>query len=217
GLVPPPSPNDSAAEIQALYQGDTDLIRLGLLLSMVAGAMTGPFVAAISTQLKRIEGQFSPLTYTQLGLGMLGVLLFIIPLFLMSAAAFRPDRDPDLILALNDAAWLPFVGAFMTAFFQNIAIGVAVFKDKAERVLPRWLGYFNFWVALLFVPAGLILFFKTGPFAWNGVFTFWLPLTVFSLWFAVMFVVLRKAVQNQAKEQQEQPQRTVPEREAVPA
>jgi hypothetical protein len=202
GLVPPPSPDDSAREIQALYQGDTDMIRLGLLMSMFAGALTGPWVAAISTQLKRIEGQYSPLAYTQLGLGMLGVLLFIIPLFLMSAVAFRPERDPDLLLLLNDAAWLPFVGAFMPACIQSIAIALCIFKDKAERVLPRWLAYFNLWVAFLFVPGGLILFFKTGPFAWNGVFTFWLPLSIFSLWFIVMFVALRKSIARQAVEEE---------------
>ena len=69
-------------------------------------------------------------------------------------------------------------------------------------MLPRWLAYFNLWVAFLFVPGGLILFFKTGPFAWNGVFTFWLPLSIFSLWFIVMFVALRKSIANQAAEEE---------------
>lgn len=216
GLVPPPSPDDSAREIQALYQDNTDMLRLGLVLTMVAGALTGPFVAAISTQLKRIEGRYSPLAYTQLGLGMLGVLLFIFPVMVMQTAAFRPDRDPDTLLMLNDLAWLPFVGVFSPALFQGLAIAVAIFKDKDAQVLPRWLGYFNVWVVLAFVPAALIYFFKDGPFAWNGVFTFWLPLTVFSVWFLVMFVALRRAIQAQALEEQEQ-QAALPEREVVAA
>lgn len=202
GLVPPPSPHDSALKIQALYQDHTDLKRLGLVLTMMGGALTGPFAAAIATQMKRIEGRYSPLAYTQLGMGVIGVLLFIFPAFVMEAAAFRPDRDPNLIQALNDVAWLPFIGAFMPAFVQCIALAVCIFKDKSEKVLPRWLGYFNVWVALLFVPAALVNFFKTGPFAWNGVFCFWLPLSVFSLWFVVMTVVLRKAIQEQAVDEQ---------------
>jgi hypothetical protein len=64
-------------------------------------------------------------------------------------------------------------------------------------VFPRWLGYFNIWCALTFLPAALIYFFKNGAFAWNGVFCFWLPLTVFTTWFAVMFVMTRRAIIRQ--------------------
>jgi hypothetical protein len=167
---------------------------------MVAGALTAPWVAAISTQLKRIEGERCPLTWTQLGLGMLGVLLFIFPTMVMQAIAFRPNRDPQLMLLLDDVAWLPFIGVFACATVQGFAIGFAIFQDKHEKVFPRWLGYFNIWVALLFVPASLIYFFKTGPFAWNGIFCFWLPLTAFGAWFFVMFPMLRKAILTEGKE-----------------
>lgn len=198
GFMPPPSPNDSLEEVRKLYGDNPDMTRLGLLLIMVAGGLTAPFVAAISTQMRRVEGVHHPLSSTQLGTGMLGCLLFIFPVMLMQAAAFRPDRDPELIQLIHDAAWLPFIGVFILAVIQNCAIALAVFQDHAEKVFPRWLGYFNVWVALLFVPAALIYFFKTGPFAWNGLFCFWLPLNVFAVWFVVMFVVLRKAILAQA-------------------
>jgi hypothetical protein len=201
GLVPPPSPDDTAREIQALYQHNTDLKRLGLVLVMIAGVLTGPFVAVITTQMKRIEGRYSPLAYTQLGMGMIGVLLFIFPPFMMEAAAFRPDRDADIILALNDLAWLPFVGAFMAASTQCVAFAVCILKDAGGKVLPRWLGYYNLWTALLFLPGALVNFFKTGPFAWDGVFCFWVPLTVFAVWYVVVTVVLRSAIRQQALEE----------------
>lgn len=202
GLVPPPSPEDTPAEIQALYAEDTDLIRIGLVMTGLAGALTGVFAAAICTQMKRIEGTYSPLAYVELGMGMLGVLLFILPTFVMQALAFRPeDTDPELMRTINDIAWIPFIGVFMPAVVQNIAIGLCAFKDTDEKVMPRWLGYFNFWVALLFVPAALLYFFKTGPFAWDGIFVFWLPLTVFSIWFMVMFFVLRKSIKGQEAEE----------------
>ena len=203
GFVPPPSPNHGALWVQRFYMHHTDLKRVGLVLTMIAGTMTAPWVAVISTQLKRIEGHYSPLAYTQLGLGMLGVLLFLFPAMLMEAAAFRPNRDPQLILLLNDAAWLPLIGAFAPAVFQGLAIALAVFKDKQEKVFPRWLGWFNIWVVLLFLPAALIYFFKHGPFAWNGLFPFWLALSVFGAWFGVMFVMLRRAIHGQAAERQD--------------
>jgi hypothetical protein len=199
-LLPVPSPSWSAAHIQHLYLTHTDSKRVGFMLFMVAGVLTGVWAAAIATQMKRIEGEHSPLTWTQLGMGMIGVLLFLFPGFFMQAAAFRPYRDPQLTLLINDVAWLPFIGAFGPAVIQCIAIGIACFKDTAERVFPRWLGYFNIWCALTFLPAALIYFFKNGAFAWNGVFCFWLPLTVFSTWFIVMFVMLRRAIIRQDEE-----------------
>jgi hypothetical protein len=131
------------------------------------------------------------------------VLLFIMPCFLMLAAAYRPDRDPAITQALNDAGWLPFVGGFMATFFQLIAIGICIFQDTEQKVYKRWLGYFNFWAALVLVPAGFDLFFKTGPFAWNGALAFWLVLVVFCIWFLVMFNETRKAINREAADEAE--------------
>lgn len=199
GFIPPPSPGDSALEVQTMYREDATGIRAGLFVTMMGAALIGPFVASISSQMRRIEGdRHHPLANTQLGLGMLMVLLFIIPCFLMEAAAFRPDRDPVVTQALHDAGWLPFVGGFMATFIQLIAIGICIFQDQEQRVYPRWLGYFNFWAALILVPAGFVLFFKSGPFAWNGALAFWLVLVVFCVWFLLMFWMTRKAILSEA-------------------
>ena len=48
--------------------------------------------------------------------------------------------------------------------------------------------------------SSLLYFFKTGPFAWNGIFAFWLPLSVFGAWIIVFFVILRAAILRQAAE-----------------
>lgn len=203
GFIPPPSPSDSAAEVQAIYQEDTDLIRAGLFVTMMGAALLGPFVVALFLQMRRIEGQVAPLAYTQLGLGMLVVLLFVIPCMLLEAAAFRPDRDPEVTQALHDAGWLPFVGAFMPTFFELIAVAICIFQDREEKVFPRWLGYLNLWVAIGFFPTALIYFFKTGPFAWNGLLAFWLALFIFCGWFILMFLYMRRAIKQQAGEEAE--------------
>jgi hypothetical protein len=71
GFAPPLSPAASAQEIQAYYQEHANMIRAGLCFTMMGAALIGPFVAAISTQMRRIEGVHSPLANAQLGLGML--------------------------------------------------------------------------------------------------------------------------------------------------
>jgi hypothetical protein len=84
-------------------------------------------------------------------------------------------------------------------FGQLGALIVAIFHDRsAAAVFPRWLGFFNLWVALLLLPASMIIFFKTGPFAWTGVIGFWIPAAVFGVWYIVMTVVLLRAIRDEA-------------------
>ncbi|HAD08622.1 MAG TPA: hypothetical protein DCF62_04000 [Porticoccaceae bacterium] len=198
-FLPPPSPSLGAEEVAAIYQQNTGAIRFGLMLAMIAGGLTAPWVAVIANQMRRIEGNSPVLTYTMLVAGAVGVVILVLPTMTWTVAAFRPERAPELILLLNDFGWLLFVMTFSPFFVQNMAIGLAIFSDFAsEPVFPRWLGYFNIWVAILFVPGGLITFFKTGPFAWDGILAFWLPLVIFFAWFLVMFVVLLQTIRRQA-------------------
>jgi len=200
GFFPPHHPTASAADIAAIYQQGTSGIRLGMIFIMLAGALNVPFVAAIAAQMLRIESGRTPvLSMTQLGAGAAGALLFIIPALIWTAAAFRPDRPADITLALNDIGWISFVMPFTLAVVQNCAIGLAIVSDRnAQPVFPRWLGFFNFWVVLLFLPGGLLTFFKTGPFAWNGLLAFWVPATVFGAWYFVMAAFVIKAARQQA-------------------
>ena len=195
--VPPHSPNMTAAEVAAFYQASTLQIRVGLFITMFGSALYLPWSAVISDLIARIEGRFGPLSMLQFGSGALTILLFAFPTWLFAVAAFRPERDPELILLINDVAWLCFVGLFSPFFFVPIAIGVSAFLDKHNPpIFPRWVGYFNLWMALLVIPGGLTIFFKSGAFAWNGLLAFWVPLTIFGIWFTVMFLVMVKAIKR---------------------
>jgi hypothetical protein len=219
GWFPPPSPRDGALKVAHMYATHADRIRVAALMIACAGALTAPFVSAISAQMKRIEGERGTLSNIQLGTGMLGVLLFTIPTFFWQAAAFTPGRSPQITLALHVAGWLPFIAAIFPAIVQNVSIAAAAFSDRqAEPIFPRWVGYLNIWVATLFLPSGLVLFFHHGPFAWNGIFTFWLAATVFGLWFVVMVMTLLRAITRQATEPgTAMPATAVPAGEALPA
>jgi hypothetical protein len=200
-FIPVPSPTMTPVEVAAMYAHNTNGIRFGMLLMSISGAIFAPFVAVIAIQMKRIEGASPILTYTQLCSGSIGALFFIIPALIFGAAAYRPDRPPELTSLLNDLAWFFAVMPVAAAFMQNVSIALAIFSDqRAEPVFPRWLGYFNIWVALLFAPGGLITFFKTGPFAWNGLLAFYVAGVVFAAWFFVMVTMLLKAIDQQARE-----------------
>jgi hypothetical protein len=203
GFLPPPSPHDGVQKTLAFYQAHTTSIRLGLWLTMLAAALCAPWVVAISVQLKRIEGRHTPLAYLQLALGAIFVLEFIFPLMIWQAAAFRPAESPVMTHRLNDLGWLMFVGVVSTGVLQAVTIGAAILKDKRARpIFPRWAAYLNFWCALLFMPGGLCVFFKHGPFGWNGLIAWWLLLTAFGVWVLTMSaLLLRNAIPHQEREE----------------
>jgi hypothetical protein len=87
-----------------------------------------------------------------------------------------------------------------------LAIGVAILTDEREEpVFPRWAGYLNLWVALLLAPAGIVVFFKHGAFAWNGLIGFFCPLFAYCVWSITMFVLVRRAIEQEAAEKQRMP------------
>ena len=131
----------------------------------------------------------------EFGSGALFVLEFIYLIFFWQTATFRVDRAPELIQLLNDMAWIPFVGITATAATQVVCFGIAVLIDRRERpIFPRWLGYYNLWVALMFTPGTFNVFFHNGPLAWNGIIAWYLPLVVFATWMIVNPIYLSKAV-----------------------
>ncbi len=199
GLVPAPSPTFDATTIAAFYGANTGAIRFGLLITMISASLTIPWVAVVGIQLRRTERAFPVLTATQLVAGAVTVVFLTVPVMIWTVAAFRPERAPELIQLMSDFGWIMLIMTFPPFFVQLVAIGLAIVSDSHEqRVFDRWIGYFNIWVAILFLPGGLITFFKSGPFAWNGLLAFWLPLTVFFLWYIVMFFALIKAIRKPA-------------------
>ena len=201
GFVPPHPPHAGAAEVAEIYSQNTGSIRFGILMAMIGSGMVIPFVAVIAIQMRRIEGDFPVLAATQLAAGTVGTVILLVPTVLWAAAAFRPERSPELILLLNDFAWLFLIMTFPSFFVQFVSIGLAILSNGREPPLfPRWVGYFNIWLAVLAVPGGLVTFFKSGPFAWNGLLAFWVPIGVFVAWFILMFFVLAKAIRTRTEE-----------------
>jgi len=57
-------------------------------------------------------------------------------------------------------------------------------------VFGRWVAYVNLAVAAALVPASFAALAHDGPFAWNGVLSFWVKNIAIVGWIVVMGVVL---------------------------
>lgn len=203
-FIPPPSPAKSRAALVAQFSDHTNLIRLGLVISLFSCALLVPFCAVIAAQMRRMEGVRSVLAESQLVSGGLLCVEFLVPFAIWQTALYRlHEWNPETVQMLNDMAWLMFLGIISSACIQVASIGVAILLDKGTKlVFPRWAGYFNIWVAMIWVPAAIIPFFKTGPLAWNGIFAWWVPLCVYFCWFVVMVVLLLRAIGDDERAQE---------------
>lgn len=206
-FIPNPSPEKSPEDVVEMFRDDTNVIRFGLMITLFASALLVPFAALISSQMQRIEGFRSPLASTQLCSAALLSLEFIIPVMVWQTAAYRPtEESARMIQMLNDMGWLMFIGVVSSLLIQLLALGMVILMDdRPVPVLPRWYGYYNVWAALLISPAGLVPLFKDGPFAWNGIFSWYIPLVVWSSWMFVTFYVLRRAINEEEAEAKSAP------------
>jgi hypothetical protein len=196
GWMPLISPGMSAADLATEFQQHRLRIRLGMSVLAFASVFWWSMSAAIAMQMKRIEGPSHPLTYVQMASSCGSVFAVLLAAYFWLVAAYREDLSPGTLRMLNDFAWLAFVGMYPPGFLQNISIGWCILTDRSQaRVYPRWVGFANIWLALLFLPGALLPFFHAGPFSWNGVIGFWLVAVAFFGWILMMWRMTVRAIQ----------------------
>lgn len=199
GFLPPHAPTMTGEEIAAFYGANATQIRLGLVIALLSSAFYLPFSAVISVHMARIEGRYPVWTVTQIMAAAGTLVEFAIPTMIWQVASFRPERNLDTLLAMNDLAWLPFVGISSPFFLVPIAIALVGFRDKSPNpIFPRWACYYNLFTASAILPGSMAVLFKTGPLAWNGLLAWWLPVVDFGIWFFVMTVLLIKGIRREA-------------------
>lgn len=218
GFVPPLKPHASAQEIAQHYQDHTTGIRIAGVVMLLSGMFYAAYTAVISAQMRRIPGVHDAAVYTQLAAGAFACLTFLVPAMLLEWVAFRPDRAVEDTQMLNDLFWIMLVMPWPPFMIQNFTFAYAIFSDGRERPLfPRWLAYLNIWAPIIFTPAVLLPFFKSGPFSWAGIFVVWIPAFVFTLQFALNTAMLLRAIRDEQQQAQAGREPAAPARAPVTA
>lgn len=200
-LLPPLSPSASPQEIAAFVTEGGVLQKFGLMIALASTASLLPMSAVLGDQMRRMEGARPVWAQTQLACATLTVWLLCAALVFFAAAAFRADRDPQLILLLHDLGWLTFITPVSMIVLWMAAVGGAILADRGNPpVMPRWVGYLSVWAALLSAPGFAAILFHSGPFAWSGLLALWIPLVIFLVWWITLTVYLLKAISNEAAE-----------------
>ena len=197
-FLPVPSPAMPQDQVAVMFQENLLGIRLGALFMFVGAFCIMPTIGLISAFMKRIEGDMPIMAYTQLGAGSLGILFFYLPAVIFFVMALRPERSAELTFLSYDYAFILMIMASPSFMCQNLSIALAIFSDKnPQPIFPRWLAFFQLWTCVLYLGSFAIPFFHTGPFAWSGLFAFWIPAVVFFIWTFVMMATLVNAIKLQ--------------------
>ena len=200
---PPLSPTLSPEQVAAIFSENvTGILGVVILCNLIAGSLV-PLFAVIAVQISRTATSSSVFTYAYIICVGVGTTAFILADYCWGVAAFRPDRDPELISLLNDMAWFFFIAPVGTIVVQNLCLAVSIYLDeRPDPIFPRWVAHFNVAAALLLIPSAFSILYKTGPLAWDGAVSFTLRNAVLVIWAVVMFFVLLGVVNRQGDERE---------------
>ena len=196
------SPDMTADQVAKFYADNAAMIRFSMITFNLCGIMLVPMFMVIVVQMKRMATQSHVFAYCFLTAAVSGATLFALADIFYLVAAFRPDRNPELVQLLNDMAWMIFIAPVGMVVAQLLLLALAIYFDNGPNpVFPRWVGHYAVATALAMAPAAGAAVFRTGALAWDGAVSFWLRNGAFALFVVVMFFVLRAVLHRQAIEE----------------
>jgi hypothetical protein len=195
-VMPPPKPWWSEARVVQWFTDNHTGLLLGFGIIFLISGLTAAQNALIGYSMRRMSVSRA-FAYSYIAIYSLatipGLLLCAI---MLVVGAMRPDRDPALISWLYDTAMLTFNGTMGVFLVGTVVWMIAILLDR-NRVFPRWFGYMqlcNAITELVISPAWII---KRGPFAWNGMVTFWIDTMVFVAYTAAFIILLRRMIDRE--------------------
>jgi hypothetical protein len=192
-----PGPGLSPDAIMAFTLGNATHMQIGTVLLALFLGIASMGTGIVVVQMRRMSGIGPVLAYGYLACGTVAALpgCYLCGL-LFSVAAFRLDRDPQIVAMLYDAGFVGFIGCLGFFITQYVVFAVAIFLDK-RGIFPKWLGYVTIWNLVTELVAAPVWIFKRGAYAWNGVLSFYLGVVIFVVWIVALITYLKKAINKQ--------------------
>lgn len=199
-MMPPRSPSSSSSQIVDFMQSHNLLIACAILtLSFGLAPLTN---AVYLIQIKRMS--VSPvLRYSVMVGSMTGAIVgMLFPMFCFGLGAFRAGYDPSTLAMLFDFGYLAYIGSLGCFCVMWTAFGLAIILDK-NNILPKWLGYYTVWQYVTELMAAPVWIAKSGPFAWNGLMTFWFAIVLYVSWQIIVYICIYRAIKKQPDDELE--------------
>jgi hypothetical protein len=102
-----------------------------------------------------------------------GWLLMFAPCMWVWCAEFAGKVDPELIKTVHFIAWYFYDMTYWITTVEVGAIFIMVMTDKEKPgLVPKWVACVALFSGLSFIPLTFLPYFKSGPFAINGYWSF---------------------------------------------
>ena len=201
-FVPLPSPALDAEHVLAFYAAANLKFKLGVVLMLITGGWFTTYTAVLAMQMLRDENgapiwtclfSFSAL-FQSFTLGY--------PPVAWATAAFTVDRLPELTLLIHEFGFMSYITPVAWYIFIMVSLAVICFsrkQDPENSAFPRWLGYVALFSGISAEFGAMAVIFKQGPFAWNGLFPFYIPVIGYALWIICQSITLFKAIGKQER------------------
>jgi len=199
GTLPIPPANATTAEIAAFFTEHKERIKWGGVVTSWCAGYGIPFSFVLGMQMARVERGVPFWSILQMMAGTLQAMFMILPMIFWATASYTPERAPDVTAVLHQLSCLMMITTDQVYIFQFIPFAILCLMRKTEgyTAFPRWLGFFTIWCMVSFQCGTIAFVPKTGPFAWNGLFTFWIPYSVWGLWLIIVCPRLFRSIRMQ--------------------
>jgi hypothetical protein len=153
--------------------------------------------------MQKIGGPDGPLSIVEQMGGAVTTVVILVGGICWLTVGFRvEERSQEIIRTLHDFGWMFFDTTYMATSLQMTAVAIVLLNDKrAVPLFPAWVAWFSIFTAAVFVPITLIPFFLDGPFAWNGMFNYWVGFTPFFIWVTIYICHAFKAIARLEQEE----------------
>jgi hypothetical protein len=203
-VMPPPKPGLSQQEIVTFVESNARSMQSAWVLLSLTLGFASLSSGLIVTQMKRMRGVSPALAYAYLAVLAVAALPGCLFCGLMFALAAFRQRDPQVVALLYDMGMLSFVGSLGCFVTQYLVFAIAIFLDR-RGIFPKWLAYMSLWGIATELVAIPIWIFRSGPYAWDGLISFYLGTVIFVVWEICLIVCLYKAIKRQPPEEVDEP------------
>lgn len=202
GNMPPAGADLTPLQITQHYVDNRMALIVGMSVCMVGSAFYFPWGIAVAQVIRRIDGRDSLLAQMET-MGATVTLVFpVIACGIWLTAALEVNiLAPELIHMLYTMGWMIIDLAYMVTSFQIAGVSLAFARDRrAQPLVPGWVVWWGWITFAAFFPVSLIPFFKTGPFAFHGLFNFWIAFFTWYIWCGSLSTYVIRAVSRLERE-----------------
>jgi amino acid transporter len=196
GNLPPLGANQGPEQVKAWFVDNGTRISIGTSICLTITSFYMVWSCAIAQVMRRVEGPGGLFA----NLEMMGGVITVAPITVamgcfLTCALEAPILDPTVVHALYWLGWMVFDLAYMVTSFQIAAISLVFLRDRREKPLvPSFVSWWGVVTIATFFPVSLVPFVRTGPFAFNGTFNFWIAFFAWFIWCPLLSYYVIKAV-----------------------